>query len=116
MTARALILGMFLIGLAGLVSKRNLVKKAYALAIINSAVVLLFIIEGSSIGSEAPLLGEGGTGLGNAFVDPVPQALMLTAIVVGVCVSALALALAYRLYKAYGTLDIDALRKKVNHE
>jgi len=103
---------MFLIGIAGLVAKRNLVKKTFALAIMNSAVVLLFVLEGSSIGDEAPLLG----GPGASFVDPVPQALMLTAIVVGVCVSALALALAYRLYKAYGTLDVDELKRLSGHE
>ena len=41
---------------------------------------------------------------------------MLTAIVVGVCVSALALALAFRLYRACGTLDVDELRKHVDRE
>ncbi|PKL08762.1 MAG: Na+/H+ antiporter subunit C [Spirochaetae bacterium HGW-Spirochaetae-7] len=115
MIARSLILAIFMTGLAGLVASRNLVKKTYALAIMNSAVVLLFVLEGATIGTRAPLLG-GSPGDAAAFVDPVPQALMLTAIVVGVCVSALALALAFRLYRAYGTLDIDELRKHVDHE
>jgi multicomponent Na+:H+ antiporter subunit C len=110
--ARALILGLFLLGMAGLVARRNLVKKAYALVIMNSAIVILFVLEGAGIGDEAPLLG----GPEGAFVDPVPQALMLTAIVVGVCVSALALALAYRLYRSYGTLDCEELKDKVGHE
>ncbi|MBN2873614.1 MAG: NADH-quinone oxidoreductase subunit K [Spirochaetales bacterium] len=114
MIARALTLAIFVVGLVGLVKKRNLIKKAYALAIMNTSVVILFTLEGASIGEEAPLLSAGRRG--GFIVDPVPQALMLTAIVVGVCVSALALALAYRLYVAYGTLNSDELRKRVDHD
>lgn len=112
MIARLLALGLFLIGLGGLVGRRNLIKKVYALAVMNTAVVILFILGGASIGGDAPFLGAGG----ESFVDPVPQALMLTAIVVGVCVSALALALAYRLYKAFGSLDCDDIKERIGHE
>ncbi|PKL25194.1 MAG: Na+/H+ antiporter subunit C [Spirochaetae bacterium HGW-Spirochaetae-3] len=112
MIARSLILCLFITGLVGLTTRRNLVKKAYALSIMNSAVVLLFVLEGSGIGDKAPLLG----GSPGVFVDPVPQALMLTAIVVGVCVSALALTIAYRLHRIYGTLDADELKRLVGHE
>jgi len=112
MIARLLILCLFLTGIVGLVTQRNLVKKAYALAIMNSSVVILFVLEGSLIGVEAPILG----GPPGSYVDPVPHALMLTAIVVGVCVSALALALAYRLYRIYGTLDSDELKRLIGHE
>ena len=115
MIERALLMLLFLLGFFGLMARRNLVKKVYALAIQNSAVVLLFVLEGSRIGEAAPLLGnEAATG--SVFVDPLPQALMLTAIVVGVCVSALALALAYRLHKLYGTLDSDEIRRRMGHE
>jgi multicomponent Na+:H+ antiporter subunit C len=114
MIARALTLILFLSGLVGLVTRRNLVKKAFALAIMNTAVVILFMLGGAEIGDRAPLLGALDE-TAHSFVDPMPQALMLTAIVVGVCVSALALALAYRLYKAYGSLDIDEIREHVGH-
>ncbi len=50
------------------------------------------------------------------MVDPVPQALMLTAIVIGVCVTALALALAVRLYKATGSLEIDTISERLRSE
>ena len=46
------------------------------------------------------------------MVDPLPQALMLTAIVVGICVVALALVLVYRLYLKFGTLDMRRIEKK----
>jgi multicomponent Na+:H+ antiporter subunit C len=75
-------------------------------------VVLLYILEGSRIGDQAPILGKGVTNM----VDPVPQALMLTAIVIGVCVTALALALAVRLYKATGSLEIDTINERLRSE
>jgi multicomponent Na+:H+ antiporter subunit C len=46
-------------------------------------------------------------------VDPLPQALMLTAIVVGVCIVALALALVHRLYRRFETLDIREIERQV---
>lgn len=111
MIERLLILALFMLGTYGLAAKRNLIKKVYALAIQNSAVVLLFVLEGSRIGSSAPLLEGRSDGL---FVDPMPQALMLTAIVVGLCVSAMALAIVYRLHRAHGTLDSEELRRRID--
>ncbi len=115
MIARALTLCLFLIGLFGLIRCRNMIKKVFSLAIMNSALVILFMLEGARIGDAAPLLEAGGAASAN-YVDPIPQALMLTAIVVGVCVTALALALSYRLYLEHGTLDLDELRQRVEHE
>jgi multicomponent Na+:H+ antiporter subunit C len=109
---RILLLILFLVGFGGIVSKRNIIKKIFALTIINSSVVILFILEGSRIGDNAPILREGM----KTMVDPVPQALMLTAIVIGVCISALALALAFRLYRYANSFDIDIIQKKVNDE
>ncbi len=107
---RALIGLIFLVGLWGLIRKRNLVKKVFGLSILNAAVVILFIMEGGKAGSSAPILERGVRDI----VDPVPQALMLTAIVIGVCVTALALAMAYRLFKATGSLDIDEVRERLD--
>jgi multicomponent Na+:H+ antiporter subunit C len=92
--------------------QKNMVKKVFALSIQNSAVVLLFILEGSRIGSLAPIVTEAQA----AYVDPIPQALMLTAIVVGICVTALALALVFRLYKKYETLNIEEIQRKAIDE
>ena len=103
-----LIGALFLVGLWGLTTKANLIKKIMALSICNSAVVLLFVYHGSLSGSTAPILGTQ-----EAMVDPVPQALMLTAIVVGICVVALALVLVYRIYLVHKTLDIRVIEKSV---
>ncbi|MCA1950313.1 MAG: sodium:proton antiporter [Treponema sp.] len=112
MIDRILLLGLFLLGFYGLAVQKNLVKKVFALSIQNAAVVLLFILEGGRIGTHAPLVMEGS----KTYVDPVPQALMLTAIVVGVCVSALVLALVYRLFREYQTLDVEEIQKRANNE
>lgn len=109
---RILILLLFLVGFWGIVAKKNIIKKIFGLTLINSAVVILFILEGSRIGENAPILGSGN----QEVVDPVPQALMLTAIVIGVCVTAFALALAFRLYNAAGSYNIDIIREKIHDE
>jgi len=112
MIDRLLILILFLIGFWGIIAKRNILKKIFSLTILNSTVVILFVLEGSRIGNRSPILG---TDISNV-VDPVPQALMLTAIVIGVCITALALALAYRLYIISGSFNIDIIRRYIrNH-
>ena len=104
-----LIGAVFLIGLWGLLAKPNLIKKVMALGFANSAVVLFFVYFGSCSGETPPIFGAGD----RAMVDPLPQALMLTAIVVGICVVALALVLVVRIYRKTGTLDIRRIERTV---
>lgn len=109
---RLLLLLLFLLGFWGILAKKNIIKKIFSLNLITSAVVILFILEGSRVGEHAPILNDGV----ERVVDPVPQALMLTAIVIGVCITAFALALAFHLYKTTGSFDIDDIRKQVHDE
>ena len=102
-----LIGAIFLVGLWGVMSKANMVKKVMGLSIANSAIILLFVYYGSLSGKTAPIERTG-----EAMVDPLPQALMLTAIVVGVCVMALALVLVYRLYLKFHTLDMGEVERR----
>lgn len=104
-----LIGAIFLVGLWGVLSLPNLVKKVVGLSIANSAVIMFFVYYASLSGETAPIL----TGETAAPVDPLPQALMLTAIVIGVCVVALSLVLVYRLYQRFGTLDIRRIEAAV---
>ncbi|GHT77907.1 cation:proton antiporter [Spirochaetia bacterium] len=114
MIERILLLLLFLAGFYGLIARRNLIKKVYALSIMNMAVLLLFIVEGGGLGSQMPIVDSAGEG--QHYVDPLPQALMLTAIVVGVCISIVALTLIYRLYRVHKTLDCEELRERIHHE
>ncbi|MFP4113785.1 MAG: sodium:proton antiporter [Spirochaetota bacterium] len=104
-----LIGAIFLVGLWGVIALPNMIKKVVALSIANSAIILFFIYFGSLSGETAPILTEETV----RPVDPLPQALMLTAIVVGICVITLALALVYRLYRRYGTLDMREIERAV---
>lgn len=95
----------FLIGLYGLITKKNLIKKVMGLNILTSGVVLFFVSLGYKKGLTAPIMEKGITDV----VDPLPQALMLTTIVIGVCITALALSLIAKIYRKYGSLDIKIL-------
>jgi multicomponent Na+:H+ antiporter subunit C len=105
---RLLIILLFCAGLWGIVSGRNLIRKIIALSLLNSSVVLLFVLSGR-IGTAAPILTGGAAG---PLVDPLPQALMLTAIVVGLSITAVALVLAVRLYRECGSLDVEEIEKR----
>ena len=102
-----LILALFLLGLWGVLAKRNVIKKVIALSIMNNAIIILFLYEGEgpSPGKNAPILVKGI----REIVDPLPQALMLTAIVVGVSTTAVALSLIMKIYQKYQTIEEDEL-------
>lgn len=104
---------LFGVGLWGLLAFPNLIRKIIALSVLNSAVVALFIVTASVSGDTAPILDRPDA----AFVDPIPQALMLTAIVVGFSLTAVGLVFAVKLFEAYGSLDIDTIEKAIlKHE
>jgi len=94
-----------LVALYGLINSPNLIKKVMCLTLIESMVVLQFLRVGFTADGAAPILYQGET----AFVDPVPQALMLTAIVIGVCFNALAVGLIVKLHAQRGTVDVRDL-------
>lgn len=104
-----LILALFLLGVWGLLWKSNLIKKVISLSLINGALVILFVYLGSLSGSTAPIMLRGSE---QPVVDPLPQALTLTTIVIGICLTALALVLVSRIYRHRGTLDIHRLEDR----
>lgn len=107
-----LVLALFLLGLWGLLRHDNLIRKVIALSILNTALVIAFVWLGSLSGSAAPILVEKAA----EIVDPLPQALMLTAIVIGICLTALALVLVVRIHDSYGTLDIRRIEERLREE
>lgn len=109
----ALCLMLFVVGLYGVVVKRNLIKIIISLIIMESAVNVFIVMIGYRRDGIAPILDktmEVGTFVQKS-VDPVPQALVLTAIVIGLGVTAMTVAVAMRLYERYGTYDIKEIRK-----
>ncbi len=107
-------IGLLVIGISGIVLSQNLFRIILALAIAEAGANLLLVLAGWHWDGSAPILGQGKALA--TMVDPVPQALVLTAIVIGVGIQALALALAVRAYRAYGTLDMRLLRNRMNRD
>jgi len=113
------VVAMILIGLYAVLFKRNLVKMVIGISIIESGVNLFLITLGyrwwGENGGVAPIFtsapSEAVKNAPESMVLPVPQALTLTSIVIGVAVLALMLSLVMHLYKHYGTLDIIKIRR-----
>lgn len=102
------------IGLYGVIVKRNLVKKVIGLSIFQSAVILFFIIAAYKDNSTVPILDPRiKVTNADAYINPLPHTLMLTAIVVGVATLGVAFALLIRIYGKYATLDEDTLMERM---
>jgi multicomponent Na+:H+ antiporter subunit C len=99
---------LFLIGLYGVSSSRNLIHLVICLAVIQSSSYVLLLSISYKAGRVAPIFSE--IPANTPAVDPVMQALILTDIVVEVTVMALLLGLAVQIEKRHGTLDPDRLR------
>ncbi|MDE2791815.1 MAG: cation:proton antiporter subunit C [Paracoccaceae bacterium] len=92
------------------VSRGNLVKKVVGLNIFQVSVFMLYISIGKVSGGTAPILPvDLETEPGVVYSNPLPHVLILTAIVVGVATTALALALIVRIREEYGTIDEDGI-------
>ena len=99
------------LGFYTIVTKFNLVKSVIGLSICDYGVNLLIISIGYNEGGTAPIFTAGELTPASYFVDPIPQALTLTSIVIGACVTAMSLALVMKLYESYGTLDTREIRR-----
>jgi multicomponent Na+:H+ antiporter subunit C len=107
------VVAMVFIGLFAVMFRRNLIKMVIGISIIESGVNLFLIILGYRDDGVAPIFTSmpPGTTYPEEMVLPVPQALTLTSIVIGVAVLALMLSLVMHIYKKYGTLDVLKIRR-----
>jgi multicomponent Na+:H+ antiporter subunit C len=105
-------LGLMMLGMLAVVMSQHIVRIILGLGLLDGGINLLLIIIGYSANGVAPILVEGKLPAGN-MVDPIPQALVLTAIVIGVSVQALALALGIKAYQAYNTFDTQELAQRI---
>lgn len=106
---------LMLLGLYGVMANSNLIRKMIGLTVFQVSVLLFYISFGNVIGGMPPIL----TGDAKIYVNPVPHVLMLTAIVVGVSVLAVGLALIIRIHEAYGSIEEDeiiAMDIEANHK
>ncbi len=99
------------LGLYTIVTKHNLVKTVIGLSIADYGANLLLISIGFNPGGTAPIYTWTELNPSSFFVDPIPQALTLTSIVIGACVTAMSLALVIKLEEQYGTTDTREIRR-----
>ncbi len=92
---------LFFIGLYGLIARRNIIKTIIAIGIMQSGIILFFLNINFEAGKLPPI---DVTNIDNV-VDPVPQALMITAIIIGIAVTAVSLTMFISLYHRYGTTN-----------
>jgi multicomponent Na+:H+ antiporter subunit C len=109
MTLYLLCLMLFCVGLYGVLRKRNLVKIIIGLGIIEYAMNLFFVLLGYRFQGRAPIAAQGQNILN--MVDPLPQALVLTSIVISLGITALVISIAVRIYDKYGTFDITKIKR-----
>lgn len=96
-------------GFYAVIAKLNLVKKLLGLSLFQAAVFLLYITMGKVEGGTAPIFGEAvGEQL---FSNPLPQVLILTAIVVGISTTALGLGIVIRIKEEYGTIEEHEIKE-----
>lgn len=103
---------LLLIGIYGLLTQKHLIRLVAALNIFEIGLNLFIISVGYVRDGLAPILTSQENTSALLYVDPLPQALVLTSIVIGVGITALALALVRRLYKTYGTYNLDEMEGK----
>jgi multicomponent Na+:H+ antiporter subunit C len=109
MTLYVLCFALFLVGLYGILTKRDLVKIILASGIMGYAANLLIVLIGYRRDAVYPILEPGKEAA--VMVDPLPQALVLTSIVIELGITALLVALALRLYQKNKTFDISKTRR-----
>lgn len=107
-----LIIGVMMVGMFTMMSSPNLMKKLAGLSMFQTAVILFYVSVGKVDGGTAPIITDAAT----RYANPLPQVLMLTAIVVGVATMALGFALIIRIRRAYDCLEEDAIHHQIQKE
>ncbi len=107
---------LFAIGFTMLVFSKNIMKKILGLNIVDTGVYLFLASMGYIEGKLTPIVPTTGPVDALDYINPIPQGLVLTGIVVSVSFSALMLALTVRLYKKYRTLNLDKIYEMCRKE
>jgi len=101
-----MVIVLMMVGLYITISRGNLVKKIVGLNLFQSSVFMFYISMGKVSGGTAPILTDNPDEI---YSNPLPHVLILTAIVVGISTTALALALTVRIHESYGTIEEDEI-------
>ena len=102
-------LGLVLIGLWGMLTQRHIIRMIIGFSLLDTGIHMVMVSIGYVTGGTAPIINDAMpmTEAVNRIVDPVPSALVLTSIVIGLGVTAVMLSFAVRIYRTRRTLMID---------
>lgn len=98
---------LMLVGIFGMLTRKNIVRILLAVNILETGVNLLLVSFGYFPGGKAPIITQAVSAGNLPFVDPLPQALVLTSIVIGLGTTALALAITLRYYRRRRSLEFE---------
>ncbi len=112
LTIADLAVGLFFIGLYGAMTQRNIIKTIMSIGIMDAAAIVFFVMINYETGQRSPVTGPSA----EQMADPVPQALMITAIVIGVSVVAMCLAMYMRVVYRYKTADWNTLIRRLGDQ
>lgn len=113
MTTYAFAAVLFTLGIGGMALLPNLLRKLLAMNVMQVAVIVFFVSLAFKDGASVPILVEGGAPQAAGFMNPLPHTLMLTAIVVSVSTTGLALGLLIRIRSRFRTLNERRLLDKL---
>jgi multicomponent Na+:H+ antiporter subunit C len=99
---------LFLVGLYGVITRRNLIKIVISLSVMEFSIFLFLALIGYVDGGSAPIVDPANPDV--TYVDPLPQAMVLTAIVIGLATTAMLMSVIIRLYRKQKTLDIREIK------
>ena len=102
---------LIVLGLYTILFKKDLIKIVLGMGLMDYGINLFIVSIGFNDGGTAPIFTISELVKGAYFVDPVPQALTLTSIVIGACVEAMALSLVIKIYQQYKTRNADEIRR-----
>jgi multicomponent Na+:H+ antiporter subunit C len=105
---------LLVLGLYGMLLKRNLVKQLIGMIIFQNSIILLFVAAAFKWNATVPTRDPAiDTGVTANYLNPLPHALMLTAIVVGVAIVGVGFAMVIAIYRNFGTLEEDELMERM---
>lgn len=106
---------LLMLGLYTMIAQRNLLKKLVGMTVFQTAIILFFLLTSAKRDGTLPIVPPGPVDPA-PYMNPLPHALMLTAIVVMVATTGVALAILIRLYTAYGSLEENVIAERVAAE
>lgn len=107
---------LMVLGLYGMTVHKNLFKKLIGMNIFQWAIILFFISVGAKRGGTIPIVDPKMGIKAELYINPLPHVLMLTAIVVAVSTTGIALALLILIYRKYGILEEDRILRRIREK